>query len=659
MSKWRLDANKLIFFDACGIKTGGSADIVKASLLDASHKSKIHNKGGALYTAAVKKFRFINGEDKQKQAASFAYELSLLEGLCHDNVIRLLGFVENFEEGIAWILLRWEPNGNVGDFVRSHNWMIPELVSLLNVMVNSQYSAVITDFGSCRKADGENGLQYATLPENLVSEADSATRQCHGLPRAHIGECGTSITLTGLGFTTRWAAPEVLADERFSLASDIWAFGWICWEVLTGTIPFSDIPRQAAVIAKVIRGDLPSFANNAQFLQVKALCTIMTRCWSREPGQRPAAKTCQSDLNWMSRTPPCKESTGRICGKSSLRAYLEQAMIHVDLGNLGEGVRCTREAIDIARAKGDALAIASTAPWLGDFLILQARFAEAEALYTEARDIWTRVGHTQGISDVTCRMGLAYRFQGRFDKAIVLYEKSRDISTRGADEIGVANATLRLAKLYCSLFMHCEAKPLFKKAREVLSRIGDEFGAAEAVMGLATALWECKEYDEAASLFNEARETYAQLGSERHVAIATLGWGRVLQGQRNYPAAEVMCSEAREMFIRVGDENGVAEAALALGPIHRLQDENEKAESFYVEAREIFTRYGYKEMIAEAAVGLGDIYCKRNNHAVAESLYNESREILRRVHKGTTGSLFGSLATTSTADSTQHPQSKH
>lgn len=48
---------------------------------------------------------------------------------------------------------------------------------------------------------------------------------------AQLGECGTFITLTGPVYTLRWAAPEVLEDEEFGLASDMWAFGWICWEV--------------------------------------------------------------------------------------------------------------------------------------------------------------------------------------------------------------------------------------------------------------------------------------------------------------------------------------------------------------------------------------------------------------------------------------------
>ena len=40
-----------------------------------------------------------------------------------------------------------------------------------------------------------------------------------------------TITLTGNEYTLRWAAPELLNDEEPCLASDIWALGWIFYEV--------------------------------------------------------------------------------------------------------------------------------------------------------------------------------------------------------------------------------------------------------------------------------------------------------------------------------------------------------------------------------------------------------------------------------------------
>ena len=51
-----------------------------------------------------------------------------------------------------------------------------------------------------------------------------------------IAECGTFVTLTGPAYTLRWAAPELLDEKPFTLASDLWAVAWICWEVSPGEL---------------------------------------------------------------------------------------------------------------------------------------------------------------------------------------------------------------------------------------------------------------------------------------------------------------------------------------------------------------------------------------------------------------------------------------
>ncbi|KIO17409.1 hypothetical protein M407DRAFT_85009, partial [Tulasnella calospora MUT 4182] len=105
----------------------------------------------------------------------FANELRLLDKSSHPNVVKILGFVEDIKNGIAWLILPWESNGNLREFLRSGEWDIPERISLtqdvasgldylhsldppichgdlksLNILVNSTHRALITDFGSAR-----------------------------------------------------------------------------------------------------------------------------------------------------------------------------------------------------------------------------------------------------------------------------------------------------------------------------------------------------------------------------------------------------------------------------------------------------------------------------------------------------------------------------
>ncbi|KIO15773.1 hypothetical protein M407DRAFT_34635, partial [Tulasnella calospora MUT 4182] len=96
-----------------------------------------------------------------------------------------------------------------------------------------------------------------------------------------------------------------VGDGSDGLGSDIWAFGWICWEAVTGNFPFDD-EKDVAVIRRIMTKGLPTVRNNAQLNQVKALCSLMEECWRLEANMRPPAIRCQQALFFMDATIPSR-----------------------------------------------------------------------------------------------------------------------------------------------------------------------------------------------------------------------------------------------------------------------------------------------------------------------------------------------------------------
>lgn len=62
----------------------------------------------------------------------------MLAGLSHEHIIQLIGFVEDLDHDKAWIVLSWEPNGNVREFLASGEWEIPERLSLVCEILQEQ-----------------------------------------------------------------------------------------------------------------------------------------------------------------------------------------------------------------------------------------------------------------------------------------------------------------------------------------------------------------------------------------------------------------------------------------------------------------------------------------------------------------------------------------
>ncbi|KAG9036823.1 hypothetical protein FS837_001604, partial [Tulasnella sp. UAMH 9824] len=141
----------------------------------------------AIRLLAVKRLQLGGGHNTAKSLARFAREIGLWKIMSHPNIAELTGFVEAGSGGIAWLVLPWERNGNLHEFIASADWEIPERISLIqdvaegiaylhgqqppichgdlkaaNILVNSDYRALITDFGSAR-----------TMELNATSSADA------------------------------------------------------------------------------------------------------------------------------------------------------------------------------------------------------------------------------------------------------------------------------------------------------------------------------------------------------------------------------------------------------------------------------------------------------------------------------------------------------
>ncbi|KIO23998.1 hypothetical protein M407DRAFT_26608 [Tulasnella calospora MUT 4182] len=81
---------------------------------------------------AVKKVRYHQGVEKKKFENEFVHEVEVMAGLSHKNILQMIGFIEDLENGIAWIVLSWVPNGNVSEFLAVGDWEIPERISLVS-----------------------------------------------------------------------------------------------------------------------------------------------------------------------------------------------------------------------------------------------------------------------------------------------------------------------------------------------------------------------------------------------------------------------------------------------------------------------------------------------------------------------------------------------
>ncbi|KIO15841.1 hypothetical protein M407DRAFT_34551 [Tulasnella calospora MUT 4182] len=117
LSHLRIDGARIKPIEGQTPKAGGKANVETAIL--ASARASGSSESDEKEYVAAKKLRFDDGTDDDRTLAPLAHEVNLLNNLSHENVVELLGFVEDVGQGVAWMVFAWEQNGNLREFIRS------------------------------------------------------------------------------------------------------------------------------------------------------------------------------------------------------------------------------------------------------------------------------------------------------------------------------------------------------------------------------------------------------------------------------------------------------------------------------------------------------------------------------------------------------------
>lgn len=106
---------------------------------------------------------------------------------------------------------------------------------------------------------------------------------------------------------TRWNAPELLepvdilgqSKVSTSMPTDVWSFGMLSLELMTGRQPFSEVISDDAVAVQLTNGKLPPHPGSAAASQglTDGLWALMLRCWNKRPDSRPSMTQIKAEIN--------------------------------------------------------------------------------------------------------------------------------------------------------------------------------------------------------------------------------------------------------------------------------------------------------------------------------------------------------------------------
>nr|XP_023665294.1 tyrosine-protein kinase ABL1-like isoform X1 [Paramormyrops kingsleyae] len=253
-------------------------------------------------TVAVKTLK----EDTM-EVEEFLKEAAVMKEIKHPNLVQLLGVCTR--EPPFYIITEFMTHGNLLDYLRECNR--EEVNAVVLLYMATQISSAMEYLEKKNFIHRDLAARNCLVGENhLVKVAD------FGLSRLMTGDTYTAHA--GAKFPIKWTAPESLAYNKFSIKSDVWAFGVLLWEIATyGLSPYPgiDLSQVYELLEKEYRMDRPEGCPEKVY-------ELMRACWKWVPAERPSFAEIHQAFETMFQESSISDEVEKELGKKGKKVSM-------------------------------------------------------------------------------------------------------------------------------------------------------------------------------------------------------------------------------------------------------------------------------------------------------------------------------------------------
>ncbi|XP_049276648.1 uncharacterized protein LOC125760504 isoform X3 [Anopheles funestus] len=246
---------------------------------------------------------FLNGEEVAVKASrqedefevarqNVLQEAKLFWSLKHPNIVSLKGVC--LDPKTLCLVMEYARGGSLNKILAGRkippnvlvDWAIQIARGMKYLHCEAPISVIHRDLKSSNVLISES-IQHGHLLNKTLKITD------FGLAR----EAYRTTRMSAAG-TFAWMPPEVIKSGTYSKASDVWSYGVLLWELLTGETPYKGFDSLSVAYGVAV---------NTLALPIPKTCPeswgkLMKSCWEIDPHRRPSFKEIEKDLDIIARS---------------------------------------------------------------------------------------------------------------------------------------------------------------------------------------------------------------------------------------------------------------------------------------------------------------------------------------------------------------------